>query len=144
MENHGPWILAESGTAFLICETKWNLKKAIELLKQRQEWTDTRLAVEAFCYVSVYNPINETNQAGIFQTNNRILAEGDVQIKNALEFLERMSDERFGYSESEENTLENLQISRWIDGYLNQNFHPARIMHRDIGAIRIVTQQYSH
>ena len=144
IENDGPWILAENGLAFLICESKWNLKKALDLLKQRQEWVETRLAVEVFCYVSVYNPINETNQAGIFQTNNRILAEGDTQIKNALEFLERMSDEQFGYSGSEENTLENLQISRWIDGYLNQNFHPARIMHRDIGAIRITTQQYSN
>ena len=144
MNNNGPWILAEEGLAFLVCESKWNLKGAIELLKQREDWTGIRLAVEAFCYVSIYNPVNETNQAGVFQTNNRILAEGNTQVKNALDFLERMSDENFGQQEPGDNALENLQISRWIDGYLNQNFHPARIMHRDIGAIRIITQQHEN
>lgn len=144
MESDGPWILAEDGLAFLICESKWNLKKAIQLLKQRENWTDTRMAVEAFCYVSIYNPVNETNQAGVFQTNNRILADGNSQVKHALDFLERMSDESSGRTEPEDNALENLQLSRWIDGYLNQNFHPARIMHRDIGAIRIITQQQNN
>lgn len=135
----GPWYLAAPQMSFFLCESRTQLVKAIEFMEQAMDLDNSRFSVEAFLFISLFEPLAETTTSGILQSDSRIFAEGD-EVRERLSFLRRLSrpelEDRLG-----SERFEDLKVRRWIDGYLEERFLPARVMDREIGLLRLTIQQ---
>ena len=138
IESIGPWYLAAPQMAFFICESKTQTLKTLDILEQAYNPENTRFSVEVFLYISVYEPLTDSTIAGILQSDSRIFAEGN-EVREKMNFLRRLSQPK-AERDPDAESFEELGISRWVDGYLAQRFLPARILDREIGALRITVQ----
>ena len=134
----GPWCLEGPQMSFFICESRTQISRCLDLMEQNFDLSRSRLSVEVFVYVSLYDPVLQVYTSGILQSDSRIYAEGD-EVPGRLTFLRRLCRPTHEDHLGTEN-IKYLGFGRWINSYMQQRFHPSQLGDYEIGLLRFSIQ----